>query len=550
MKLLKKCLTLFLFLLSQKHYAQCTAIINTFPFKEGFETGTANWVSGGVNNDWAWGSPSKTTINSAGAGSKCWITGGLVSSFYNFGERSWVESPCFDFTSLDRPFLSFLIFWDTERTYDGGNIQYSSDGGATWSNVGSMNSSNPCTDQNWFTNSSIINLNGLVNSAQGWSGTVKPSSGSCSGGGGSGTWKLATRCIKTLANKPQVKFRFTFGSGTTCNDYDGLAFDDFTITNAPDFPVDFEITCTGGSSVSVKELFPNCHTYWDWDFGDTASLNNLSSSVNSSHLFSTGGNFLVTLKTGGNCSADTQLVKQVKILSALTNATPVSCQGSSDGKAEIQVQNPGMGLSYSWSNNPTLNSNLNNNVAVGDYSVTLMEPGSCDRTFTVSITNGPGAFPNVSLGGDTTICSGSQVILFPGYFRSYKWQDNSTDSNYIVKKAGIYSVTISNSSGCNATDSITIVEDCINDIIIPNSFTPNGDGSNEVFNVLGSQTELYKILVFNRWGELIFKSEDRSLGWDGQYKGKLAQEGIYNYIVTYDIDGTTKSKTGSVFLFR
>ena len=203
---LQKCLTLFLFLLSQKLFAQCSAVVNTFPYNESFESSTANWVSGGTNNDWAWGSPTKATINSAGVGSKCWITGGLVSSFYNYGQRSWVESPCFDFSLLNRPYLTFLVFWDTERNYDGGNIQYSIDGGTTWINVGSINSSNACTDQNWFTNSSVINLNGLVNTAQGWSGTVKPSSGSCSGGGGSGVWKFATRCIKNL---PNVKRNFT-----------------------------------------------------------------------------------------------------------------------------------------------------------------------------------------------------------------------------------------------------------------------------------------------------------------------------------------------------
>ena len=100
-------------------YSQCSAIINSFPYQESFEAGTANWVSLGANNDWAWGTPTKPTINSAGAGTKCWIAGGLTTSFYNLGEKSWVQSPCFDLSTIDKPYITFLVFWDTEYNYDG-----------------------------------------------------------------------------------------------------------------------------------------------------------------------------------------------------------------------------------------------------------------------------------------------------------------------------------------------------------------------------------------------------------------------------------------------
>ena len=531
-------------------FGQCTTVINSFPHKESFETGTSNWVSGGINNDWVWGTPSKPVITGAGAGIKCWVVGGLTGSFYSYGERSWVESPCFDFTTLNRPFISFQIFWDTERTYDGGNFQYSLDLGATWINAGKRSDPVKCNDQNWFNHSGITNLNNFVQNTDGWSGTTKASSGSCSGGGGSGGWKLASHCLKVLANQPQVKFRFTFGSGTTCNNYDGLAFDDFYISEAPAFPNDFVYACNGGSSITFNDLDPSCHDQWDWNFGDVLSANNTFSGNNAVHQFSSGGTYTVTLNTSGACAIDTQIVKQIKILSAAAQTTTETCIGSNDGSAQITVGNPGAGISYSWSHDPLLNSAIALGLNADDYTVIITEPGSCTISINATINYGPGAYPFVYLGEDSIICSGSQFVLFPGSYSSYEWQDNSTDSFFVVEYEGIFSVKIKNSYGCSATDTIFVKEDCINDIIIPNSFTPNNDAINDVFRISGSETSYYKIYIFNRWGEMIFTSEDRYLGWDGSTNGKAVQEGFYNYIINYSIHNDERTKKGSINVFR
>ena len=92
---------------------------------EDFESGPSGWISGGANSDWTWGTPAKVRITGAGSGNSCWISGGLTNATYNGGEKAWIQSPCFDFTSVPRPYVQFLIFWDTQRQYDGGNLQYS-----------------------------------------------------------------------------------------------------------------------------------------------------------------------------------------------------------------------------------------------------------------------------------------------------------------------------------------------------------------------------------------------------------------------------------------
>ena len=540
---------LFTLLVNQVN-AQCSATISSFPYRESFEGGTANWISTGINNDWVWGNPSKPVITGAGAGNKCWVTGGLTASFYNYGERSWVESPCFDFTALNRPFVSFLIFWDTERTFDGGNFQYSLDLGATWKTAGSRNDPVQCNDQNWFNHSGITNLNSFIQNTDGWSGTTQTSSGSCSGGGGSGTWKLATHCLKVLANQPSVKFRFTFGSGTECNNYDGLAFDDFLLSEAPSIPDDIVYTCTGGTTINFSDLNPGCHDQWDWNFGDSLSSKNTFSGKNAIHQFSSGGIYNVTLNTKGGCAIDTQIIKQVKINTVNTLISPVTCLGGNDGTAQILVSNPGAGISYSWSHDASLISSFASGLKATDYYITVTEPGSCSLSVLLTINYGPGAFPTVSLGDDTFICSGSQFVLQPGMFSEYHWQDNSTDSFYIVKNDGNYSVQIKNSYGCPASDTLFVKEDCINDIIVPNAFTPNDDAVNEIFRVSGSETRKFKIYIYDRWGQEIFKSEDRDLGWDGISKGRLVQEGFYNYIINYSIHDDERTKKGSIYVFR
>jgi len=110
--------------------------------------------------------------------------------------------------------------------------------------------------------------------------------------------------------------------------------------------------------------------------------------------------------------------------------------------------------------------------------------------------------------------------------------DNAENPDYtFLSEPGTYEVCLSATSneGC-ATDTCANV--VINDellLYVPNSFTPNGDGVNDVFLpiVNGEDPLKYDLLIFNRWGELIFEEQHSSQGWDGYHKGVLAQDGVY-----------------------
>ncbi len=532
-------------------FGQCSAVINTFPYQESFETGTANWISLGTSTDWVWGSPSKSVINAAGAGTKCWIVGGATASFYNFGERSWVQSPCFDLTNVDKPYLSFLVFWDTEWFYDGTNIQYSLDGGIIWKTIGTSNEPLGCNTQNWYNSPSITNLNGLANSTSGWSGNTQPTNGSCQGGNGLGAWVRASHCVPQAANQPQVIFRFTFGSGTTCNDYDGFAFDDFYVGNAPSAPIDFTFNCAGNSTISFDASSATCLDTYQWDFGDVSSSSNSSTSQSDSHLFSSFGNFNVTLTASGACIPLTSVTKQVGIIDASLSSTDVTCEGDSDGSVSIVILGSGPLTTLMWNTSPPQSTPRISNLSVGDYTATISDPIACGLTLNTTIVEGPGSRPTVDLGNDFKICPGNKIPLKVNNFSTYLWQDGSTDSIFIVEKGVKVILNVTNFSGCETSDSILVIEDCLNDILFPSAFTPNDDGVNEIFTGVGSQPEKYSLRIYDRWGEVIFESDNILKGWDGRYKGHFAHDGIYVYQANFTVANNDEiEKTGRILLIR
>jgi gliding motility-associated-like protein len=72
---------------------------------------------------------------------------------------------------------------------------------------------------------------------------------------------------------------------------------------------------------------------------------------------------------------------------------------------------------------------------------------------------------------------------------------------------------------------------------IPNAFVPNNDGLNDIFKPVISNTSIYNFKIFNRWGKLIFETNDTNGGWDGTYKGLEVNTGIYTYRMTYRFKG-------------
>lgn len=112
-----------------------------------------------------------------------------------------------------------------------------------------------------------------------------------------------------------------------------------------------------------------------------------------------------------------------------------------------------------------------------------------------------------------------------------------------------YVVTIIDENGCSDTDDVWILFEPL--IYVPNTFTPQGDGMNEIFRVVGGNVKDFDWMIFDRWGELIYKSNDIREGWDGTYKGKICQDGTYTWKLKYnDLQGKEYKHVGHVNLLR
>jgi len=182
----------------------------------------------------------------------------------------------------------------------------------------------------------------------------------------------------------------------------------------------------------------------------------------------------------------------------------------------------------------------------GVYTDVLLSKSGCDSlvtTLNLTVAAKP------TLGKNRSICVGDTTSLSPGIFSSYKWQDGSTNPGYKVTAAGTYSVTVTDTLGCTASDTVVISENYCTTVPIPNTFTPNGDGINDTWNIPPLQYfPMCTVTIFSRWGQLVFSSVGYPKAWDGTYHGKPLPTGTYYYVI--NLHNNTGLLSGFVAVLR
>ena len=236
-------------------------------------------------------------------------------------------------------------------------------------------------------------------------------------------------------------------------------------------------------------------TNWVWNFGDGIT----STIANPSHVYSTPGTYsvILTVSTDGGCTNK-------------NSSAPIVISAYLSPLAQFAVNSLTLSLPY----NPLLCANQSTGAVSYNWSF------------------GDGNF--------------SQEV----------------HPQHLYTAIGDYQVQLIATSlqGCTDTTSILITTDA--DIVFPNAFTPNEEGgtggsydihslTNDVFFPFTSGVEEYKLQIFNRWGELIFESTDVKMGWDGYYRGKLCQLGVYVWKAKVKLNnGKLYNKMGDVTLMR
>ena len=182
----------------------------------------------------------------------------------------------------------------------------------------------------------------------------------------------------------------------------------------------------------------------------------------------------------------------------------------------------------------------------GTYIVNVTDVnGNCSASDFIDVLVVPIPEEDLLLLDQALICSldpdpeRGSIELDPGVFDTYEWTQRgvegiiSTERLILVSEAGTFTVQLFNGSTC-VNDRIVIEDDCRPTVIAPNAFTPNQDGVNDTFSVFPNDyvTE-YAIFIFDRWGEMVFQSDDQNFEWDGVYRGQLLPTGTYAYKMVF-----------------
>jgi len=227
----------------------------------------------------------------------------------------------------------------------------------------------------------------------------------------------------------------------------------------------------------------------------------------------------------GNCGTDTD---SVSIINIYPNPQPDLGNDSSFCISVSITLDAGSGYAgYHWQNGTT-NQTLTVN-APGTYSVTVTNNNGCVGSDTIHILLD--TIPVITLGDGRSLCDAASFILDPGPgFNSYLWQDGSSGQTFTATSDGIYSVTVTNDCGsADASVMISACPRCICDI--PNAFTPNSDGENDVLFVKGSGFTDLDFKIFNRVGEQVFSSNSIENGWDGKWQGINQENEVFIYVI-------------------
>jgi gliding motility-associated-like protein len=155
---------------------------------------------------------------------------------------------------------------------------------------------------------------------------------------------------------------------------------------------------------------------------------------------------------------------------------------------------------------------------------------------------------------DTTLCKGEIFIIQPkANAPDYVWQDGTVGGYFNATTTGQYRIIAQNGCGRDTAQMNIIFEDCPCALLLPNAFTPNGDGVNDNFRPLHAcDMQDYSMTIYNRYGERIYFSTDPLEAWDGKVKGTLLNMGGYVWTVKYTKTSTKQiiQKQGTVLLLR
>lgn len=196
------------------------------------------------------------------------------------------------------------------------------------------------------------------------------------------------------------------------------------------------------------------------------------------------------------------------------------------------------------------------NLCPGNYYVLVTDSTECpsgDTSFVFS----QEIYPSLNIMTDTSITAGLDYFIWATGDGDITWSPPTFLSCYecdtafsIGTQTIEYVATITDSIGCEMKDTV-LIEVVINPLFVPSGFSPNNDGLNDQLKVIGGGVTFFSFLIFDKWGNVVFETNDISIGWDGTFKGVELPSDVFVYVVEASFTNQQVVKlTGDVTLFR
>jgi len=323
-----------------------------------------------------------------------------------------------------------------------------------------------------------------------------------------------------------------------------------------------EISCAdaadGAVEVSVTGGTPPIFYNWNNGFAGN-SFTNIAP-----------GNYAITITDNNGCDTTLNITfnapPAIDILFLAVDSA--SCPDYTDGSIQVSAigGTPGATLPYEYSLDGTSyqGNEFFANLGAGIYHLYIRDGQGCIKDTTVSVAE-PVKLNLSVLPTDTTISLGNSILLYSSIgnysgadINFYTWGPingiTCADCASTIATpyySTDYTLTVNYLQNCTVSETVNIFVADGEDFFVPNAFTPNGDGNNDVFVVYGTGLSMAKLQVFNRWGEKVYDSGNQWAGWDGNYKGQPAVPGVYTYYVeVVYLNGKSKEKKGTITLIR
>ena len=309
--------------------------------------------------------------------------------------------------------------------------------------------------------------------------------------------------------------------------------------------------------VHIKGGTPPYVYLWDGIQG-TDSLSNLSETRA----------YRLTVTDSNGCTMDTALLLlDFDTLSIKYKTKNIPCYEVCNGSITVNAAGGVAPYTYLWTDSNHSVGSLIKDLCIGEYEVTAYDANLCLVKTIVPLIVDTTLFPtNVRAWSDLTKIYRSQSTTIHGsdYGSAfdYTWSppdylNTTKGTNAITTPLNtiIYTYKTTDTNGCEGTDTVMIiVMDVICEdpyIFVPNAFTPNGDGKNDILYVRGDVIDKIDFAIYDRWGEKLFETKDKNRGWDGTFRNRPCDPGVYVYYLDATcIGGTRYLHKGNITLIR